>query len=116
MNDLAQQWLTERASQSGTLAGALRNPDGALISHSLDPVCPPATVEKILADFDSLPSTVVEPAVPRWSTWAFESGQIRFVERPNGWRFVLIVRNETSGATALDSVSQEFLTVAFGSL
>ena len=110
MND-PLQWLTERASQPGTLAGALRLPDGNIISHSVDQACPATTIESILASFDNLAAAIAEPAAPQWSTWAFEQGQIRLVERPDGWRLALVVRNETAAAPALDSLSQEFLTL-----
>jgi hypothetical protein len=116
MTDSALQWLTERASQPGTLAGALRRPDGTFISHSLDPSCLSATIEKILTDFDVLAPAIAEPAAPQWSTWDFELGKIRFVERPDGWRLALVVRKESAAAPALDSVSQEFLTNSFDAL
>ena len=114
MNDLALQWLTERASQPGTLASALRLPDGNFVSHSVDPACPATTIESILANFDNLAAAVAESIAPQWSTWAFEQGQIRLLERPDGWRLALIVRNDSPAVPALDSLSQEFLTLSLG--
>lgn len=113
MND-PLQWLTERASQPGTLAGALRRPDGSVVSHSADPVCPATTVENVLANFEKLAATTESTAL-QWSTWAFEQGQIRLVERPDGWRLALVVRSESAAVPALDMLSQEFLTASFGS-
>jgi len=112
MND-PLPWLTEHVSQPGTLACALRRPDGNVVSHSADPTCPPATIESILANFDALAATAGEPTAPQWSTWAFEHGQIRLIERPDGWRLALAVRNESAAATALDSLSRKFLAASF---
>jgi len=111
MND-PRQWLAERASQPGTLACVLRLPDGNLISHSVDPVCPAAIVEGILGNFDTL--AAAESAAPQWSTWAFEHGQIRLIERPDGWRLALVVRNDSPVLLSLDALSQEFLSALFG--
>lgn len=110
MNDFALQWLTTCASPPGTLACGLRRPDGNFICHSAESTVPAATVEKILGHFESAAAAVSgDLPTPRWSTWAFEQGQIRYVERPDGWRLALIVRPES--APILDPVSQEFLSV-----
>ncbi len=114
MSDPALQWLTERAAQPGTLACALRLPDGNFLSHSADPACPTTAIESILANFDNLAAAVAEPTAPQWSTWAFEQGQIRLLERPDGWRLAVVVRNDTPAVPALDSLSQEFLAATFG--
>jgi hypothetical protein len=112
MNDSALQWLTDRASPPGTLACALRRPDGYFVSHSVDEICPAPTVEKILGHFDSLAAEVfVEQPAPYWNTWAFEQGQIRFVERPDGWRLALVVRTNSEASPTLDSLSLEFLSL-----
>ena len=115
MNDPALQWLTERASVPGTLASALRQPDGNVISHAPDPACPATIIETILANFDALAETVsTEPPAPQWSTWAFEQGQIRLVERADGWRMAIAVRNESDAANGLDTLAQEFLAASLG--
>jgi hypothetical protein len=112
MSDSALQWLTDRASLPGTLACGVRRPDGNCICHSVEETCPAATIEKILGHFDHLAAAVfAEPPAPSWSTWAFEQGQIRFVERPDGWRLALVVRTDTDAAPALDSLSLEFLSL-----
>jgi len=112
MNDSALQWLTDRASPPGTLACGLRRPDGNFVCHSVEETCPAATIEGILAHFDNLAAAIfTEQPVPDWSTWSFEKGQIRFVERPDGWRLALIVRIEYDAALALDTLSLEFLTL-----
>lgn len=114
MNDPALQWLTERASPAGTLGCALRRPDGQFIRPSADQICPASIIENILAKFDTLASIAGEPTCPQWSTWVFESGQIRLVDRPDGWRLAVVIRNESDGMPALDPVSREFLTVELG--
>jgi len=112
MND-PRQWLAERASQPGTLACALRRPDGDLITHSADPLCPVTAIEDILSRFDTLAAAVAESTAPQWSTWAFEHGQIRLIERADGWRLAQVVRNDSPILLSLDSLSQEFLSAAF---
>ena len=108
------QWLTERASQPGTLAWALRRPDGSVLSQSADEMYPAANVEQVLANFDQLAASATESMSPQWNTWAFEQGQIRLLERPDGWRLALVVRNDSPAVLALDSLSQEFLTMPLG--
>lgn len=114
MSDTALQWITERASQAGMLACAVRRPDGQCISHSVDPSCPAAVAEGALAKFDALAAVTTEVTVLQWSTWIFEQGQIRLAQRPDGWRLALVVRNESAAAIALDAISQEFLASSFG--
>jgi hypothetical protein len=112
MSDTALQWLTDRASPPGTLACGLRRPDGNFSSRSVEESCPAETIENILGHYDILAAAVfTEPPVPGWSTWSFEKGQIRFVERPDGWRLALIVRTDSDAAHALDALSAEFLSL-----
>ena len=112
MNDPALQWLTERASQPGTLAWAVRRPDGNVVSQSADETYPAANLEKSLAKFDDLSTVAADQTAPQWSTWAFEQGRIRLVERPDGWRLALVVHNDSAAVSGLDSLSQEFLTMS----
>ena len=112
MSDSALQWLTERASPPGTLACGLRRPDGNFVCHSVDDTCPAPTMENILAHFNSIAQAVfTEAPAPCWSTWAFEQGQIRFVERADGWRFAVVIRNGSEAAPTLDPLSLEFLSL-----
>ena len=113
MNESALQWLTDRASPPGTLGCGLRGPDGNFLGRSFEENCPVEMVEQILGHYDNLSATVfTESPSPRWSTWRFEQGQIRFVERPDGWRVALIVRVESDAALALDALSTEFLSLS----
>src|SRR6185437_17098119 len=102
MNDSVLQWLTTRAAPA-TLAWGVRQPDGNCVCHSAEETFPAATIEKILGHFYSLAAVVSgELPLPQWNTWAFEQGQIRYVERPDGWRLALIVRAQAEAAPALD--------------
>lgn len=115
MKDRAQQWLVDRALPSGMLGCGLRRPDGQCVCRSLEETCPPGKVERILAQFESLRAAVFkDPPAPRWHTWAFDQGVIRFVERPDGWLLVLVVRTESDALPGLDPLSQEFLSLPPG--
>jgi len=50
----------------------------------------------------------------RRSTWAFAQGQIRFVERPDGWLLGLLIRTDSEAHLRLDPLSTEFLSVELG--
>jgi len=115
MKDPAQQWLTDHASPAGMLACGLRQPDGKYVCRSVEESCPAAKMEKILGQYEGLRAAVfTEKLLPRWSTWAFEQGQIRFVERPDGWLLGLVVRAESDAVPRLDPLSREFLTLELG--
>jgi len=115
MKDPAQQWLADHASPAGMLACGLRRPDGKYVCRSCEESCPAAKMEKILGQFAGLRAAVfTEKVSPRWSTWAFEQGQIRFVERPDGWLLGLVVRTESDAVPRLDPLSREFLTLELG--
>ena len=115
MNESAQQWLATRASAPGTLACGLRQPDGNCVSHSVDETFPAATIDGILAHAENFTGAVfAELSEPRWSTWAFEHGQIRFVKRPDGWCLAWAARADA--ASALDSLSLEFLSAPLNAL
>jgi hypothetical protein len=112
MNGFSQQWLVRRASPPGTLACGLRGPDGKSICHSLEDLCTPDRMERILAQMASVQTALFpEDFAPRWTTWAFEQGQIRLVKRPDHWLLGLVVRMESDAALKLDSLSEEFLAL-----
>jgi hypothetical protein len=112
MKDTAQQWLTNRASPPGMLACGLRTPDGKFIGHSIEDSCSTKTLESILGRFDSLRKEVYsDQLTPRWSTWSFERGQIRFVARPDGWVLAMVARDASDAQPWLDPLSTEFLSL-----
>jgi hypothetical protein len=108
MKAAAQQWLVDRASPPGMLACGLRRPDGKYVCRSVEETCPAAKVERILGQFEGVRALLsAEKLSPRWSTWAFEQGQIRFVERPDGWLLGLIVRVDSDALYGLEFLSLE---------
>jgi hypothetical protein len=67
-------------------------------------------MEKILGQFDSIRTTIgAGPTAPRWSTWVFEQGLIRLVERPDQSLLAMVVRHDSDAALKLDGICQEFL-------
>jgi hypothetical protein len=112
MTNSTQQWLTSRAAPPGMLACGVRGPDGTFVCHSVEASCPEGTLEKILRQFDAARATLFsDDLAPSWSTWAFERGQIRFVERPDGWLLGLLIRTDTEAQRRLDPLSTEFLSL-----
>lgn len=115
MKTSIQQWLTERASPPGMLACGVRRPDGKLICRSIEDVCPSETMERILGQFESIRASLfTDQFSPRWCNWAFDQGQIRFVERPDGWLLGLVIRNESDALPCLDPLSFEFIALDLG--
>jgi hypothetical protein len=110
MKNPAQQWLAARALPTGMLACGVRRPDGKFFCRNVAENCPPEKVEGILGAFAGLPASWFSaPHAPQWSTWVFEHGQIRLVERPDGWRLAAVVNAEADPRAGLDALSQEFL-------
>jgi hypothetical protein len=112
MSQAAQPWLAGRASPPGMLACGLRGPDGKPVCHSVEESFSARKMEKILGQFEGLHAAVfADPPAPRWSTWVFEQGQIRFVLRPDGWLLGLVLRRDSEALPRLDPLSAEFLTL-----
>ena len=113
MKSTSQQWLKSQASPPGTLACGLRRPDGQFVCHSVDDKCPVDRMEMVLSMFESLHKSVVPDArTPRWTTWSFEQGHIRFAPRPDGWLLGLVVRSGSEAFRTMDPTCTEFLAVA----
>jgi hypothetical protein len=116
MKNTAKQWLTDRASPAGMLACGLRSPDGQTVCRSIEDILPEITMQKLLGQFEQVRATLfAEPLSPRWCTWAFEHGLIRFVPRPDGWVLGLVIRAESDAQPRLDPLSAEFLALDLGS-
>jgi hypothetical protein len=111
MKSAAQTWLAERASPPGTIACGLRKPDGQVVCHSLEELCSPDRMERILSQFGGMTSSLFTPEfAPRWTTWSFEQAQIRLVQRPDGWLLGLVIRAQSDAYPRLDPLSAEFLS------
>jgi hypothetical protein len=114
MKTQPKQWLTTRAALPGMLACGFRTPDGSIIGHSLEELCPDAALEKILKQYESMHAALFSEGVaPRWSTWGFEQGLIRYVLRSDGWLLGMVARPQSDAHPKLDPLSAEFLSLEF---
>ena len=112
MKDPVKEWLPQRVNQTGVFASGLRRPNGKLAVQCADASCPPTVMENLLRQLDGSRTLFAnEKSSPRWVTFSFEHGQIRFVMRPDGWMFAAVVRPESDGAQALGALSEEFLAL-----
>ena len=115
MNSSFQQWLANCVSVPGMVACGLRQPDGKLVCRDVEAGCPAGTMEKILAQFEDLRAAgFMRDLAPRWSTWNFDQGRVRFIERPDGWLLGLVARHGSAAAHGLNLLSQEFLSLPPG--
>jgi len=103
-------WFSEVPATPGLLTCGVRRPNGKCAGYGDDRIYPAEKIEKLLQQFADLnaPLDAAELA-PRWSTWAFEYGLLRFVQRPDKWLLMLLVSPETEAAHKLDQLSEEFL-------
>jgi len=110
MNADFKAWFAALPAIPGMLACGVRQPNGKCLGYGDDKVYPAGKIEKLLKQFGELhePLAAAELA-PRWTTWAFEYGHIRFVPRADKWLLLLIVSPETEAARALDRVANDFL-------
>ncbi len=112
MKESALQWLTERASSAGMWACGLRRPDGTFVCRTGAEGCPAGSMEKILGAFSEQRTALFsETFSPRWTTWTFERGAIRFAERADGWLLGLVARADSGAVSKLDPLSEEFLAL-----
>jgi hypothetical protein len=115
MNSTIQEWLEKRTLPPGILAMGFCQPDGGLATHSLDPLCLEPKMEGILEAYAAQRALVLSgDLAPRWCTWVFERGVIRYVERPDGWLMGLVVTAESQAQSILDTLAQEFLALELG--
>lgn len=115
MNEALKQWLANRAAVSGLLACGVRATEFLCLCHGDEQNCPPEKMEKILHQIaDAQPWLFQGGPAPRWSTWTFEQGQLRIVNRPDGLLLGLAVRVDTDAAQSLDLLSEEFLALPTG--
>ena len=115
MNGSLQQWFENCGSPPGLVACGLRQPAGKLICRGIEAGCPAEMMEKTLAQFEHLRAAgFLGDLAPRWSTWSFDQGRVRFIERPDGWLLGLVARHGSAAAHGLDLLSQEFLSFSPG--
>ena len=115
MNNSIQQWLEHCGSPPGIIACGLRQPDGKLVCRNIEADCPAGMMEQIFGGYEDLRNAgLTGELAPRWHTWTFEQGRLRFVERPDGWVFCLVARAGSAAAANFDMLSRDFLSLEPG--
>jgi len=115
MNEALKQWLAARTATPGLLAVGVRASAVLCVCHSVSEKYPADKMEKILHQLAAAQSSLFHNRfAPRWTTWAFEHGQIRMVNRADGLLLGLVADMETA-AQNLDQLSEEFLALPTGS-
>ena len=114
MKDNFKIWFAGLPAVPGMLACGVRRPNGKCVGHGDEKSYPPEKIEKLLHQFAGLhePLAAAEFS-PRWTTWAFEYGHLRFVSRPDKWLLMLLVTPETEAMRELDPLSEDFLASPF---
>jgi hypothetical protein len=111
MNDAFTQWLAAHATAPGLLACGIRASEISCLCHAASEKCPAEKMEKILHQLaDAQPWLFNESLAPRWCTWTFEHGQIRLVNRPEGFLLGLVAAPDAA-AQQLDQLAEEFLAL-----
>ena len=103
-------WFAALPAVPGMLACGVRRPNGKCAAQGDDNNYPAVKIEKLLGQFADFHEPLAAAELsPRWTTWVFEYGQLRFVLRPDKWLLLLLVSPETEAAQKLDLLSEEFL-------
>jgi hypothetical protein len=107
-------WFANVAAVPGMLACGIRRPDGKCAGYGDEKVYPAEKIEKLLKQFAGLhePLAAAEFS-PRWTTRAYEYGQLRYVSRPDKWLLLLLVSPESEAVRELDRLAEDFLTRPF---
>jgi len=114
MNAILQQWLEAHAAVSSVPGAGILLPDGNFLCHSNGENFSPEKIGRILQQFAGTQINLFEPDLaPRWSTWVFEQGKIRFVARADGLLLGFAMYADPDDIRKLDRVSAEFLTLTF---
>ena len=114
MKDDFQPWFASISAVPGMLACGVRRPAGKCVTFGEEKNYPVEKLEKLLHQFAELHEPL--PAAefsPRWTTWAFEYGHIRFVARPDKWLLMLLASPDSDAVRELDRISEDFLARSF---
>ncbi len=105
-----KHWFASLPAVPGMLACGHRQPNGKCLGHGDDKIYTAEKISRLLKQFAELhePLAAAEFS-PRWTTWAFEYGLLRFVPRPDKGLLMLLVSPETEAARELDRLAEEFL-------
>jgi hypothetical protein len=110
-----QEWLNQRALPPGILAVGGCRRGGDVYLQTFNPQFPPEGLENFFRLFLSgQAGPGGDRMAPVWSTWVFERGVIRIIERPDGWLLGIIVAPESPVQGVLDAVAREFLALEPG--
>jgi hypothetical protein len=108
-----KSWFASLPAVPGMLACGVRQPNGKCAGYGDEKIYPAEKIEKLLGQFATLQEPLVAAGFfPRWTTWMFVYGQLRFVARPDQRLLMLLVSPDTEAAQMLDRLAEEFLIVA----
>ena len=109
-----KNWFARLPAVPGMLACGVRQSNGKCIGYGDDKIYPAEKIEKLLKQFAELHAPLAAAELfPRWTTWAFEYGHLRFVARPDKRLLMLLVSPDTDAVRELDRLSEDFLVPAF---
>jgi hypothetical protein len=107
-------WFAALPAVPGLLACGVRQPNGKCVGFGDDRIYPAEKIEKLLKQFVELHAPLAASEIsPRWTTWAFEYGQLVFVPRPDKWLLMLLVSPETEAVRELHRIAEDFLAQSF---
>jgi hypothetical protein len=103
-------WFAALPAVPGMLACGVRQPNGKCAGYGDEKIYPAEKIEKLLKQFAELHGPLAAAELsPRWTTWAFEYGHLRFVARPDRRLLMLLVSPDTEAVCELDRIAEEFL-------
>lgn len=110
MNPALDQWLASCARASGTMGCGVQLPDRTCVSRSFNERIPQNHLDETLRCLaEATPVFSEHGLFPRWFTWAFESGELRVIMRPDGAVCLFVVANHSPAAENLEKITGEFL-------
>jgi hypothetical protein len=102
-------WFASLPAIPGLLACGVRRPNGKCSGYGDEKIYPTEKIEGLLQGFSELHEPLAAAELPpRWITWAFEYGRLRYVTRRDKWLLLLLVAPETEAEKSLDLLSAEF--------
>ena len=107
-------WFARLPTVPGMLCCGLRQPNGKCVGFGDERVYPPEKIERLLKEFGELHTPLIAAEFyPRWSTWAFGYGLLRYVVRSDKRLLLLLATPDSEAARELDRISEEFLAPGF---
>ena len=105
-----KSWFASLPQVQGMLACGIIRPNGRCLAHGSGKNLSDEKIEQLMRRFAELHEPLACTGLsPRWSTWAFEYGQLRFVPHPDNWLLLLVATPETESSQKLDQLAEEFL-------